>query len=181
MIKIANNLNFMVLKQAAEAAAEDFKLLRAKKSETTATYRGATEDGKVPAAAILALLGGGAGAAGGYFASDDKNKKRNAIIAGLLGAGAGAATGYYGNEMSTGIKGRNTKIDPTEAGLRAGNTWQWPLKGLREEVNNVFSFGNSDTPLTVGQLALGLQNYANDRFFDITGVGARSGGETSLF
>ena len=125
------------------------------------TYDGATEAGKVPAAAILALLGGGAGAAGGYFASDDKNKKRNAIIAGLLGAGAGGATGYYGAGLSTGYKGRNTAADFTAMGGTAGylgsDTYAGQALGY---LNDLFSYGNSDTSLTIGQLGLAGGNYA---------------------
>ena len=125
------------------------------------TYDGATEAGKVPAAAILALLGGGAGAAGGYFASDDKNKKRNAIIAGLLGAGAGGATGYYGAGLPTGIKGRNTLADHTQLGGLAGafgsDTYTGQALGY---LNDLFGSGNSDTSLTIGQLGLAGGNYA---------------------
>ena len=107
MIKIANNLKYMVLKQAAEAAAEeelvgnqdeldvnnneqldaeDFKMLRAKKSDFTIRQSNPM---------LGLLLGGSLGTAGGYFASDDKtlakkNKIRNAIIAGIVGASLGS-------------------------------------------------------------------------------------------
>ena len=122
------------------------------------TYEGATEAGRVPAAAILALLGGGAGAAGGYFASDDKNKKRNAIIAGLLGAGAGGAAGYYGAGLPTGIKGRNTAVDNTFGGRIAAELGgQGSAAGY---INDLLSSGNSDTSSTVGQLGLAGGNYA---------------------
>jgi len=124
------------------------------------TYDGATEAGKIPAAAILALLGGGAGAAGGYFASDDKNKKRNAIIAGLLGAGAGGAAGYYGAGMSTGIKGRNTKLDHTIGGLMATGDERFSGRGsFGAYLNDLLSSGNSDTTTTIGQAGLAAANY----------------------
>lgn len=129
--------------------------------ESPWTYDGATEAGKVPAAAILALLGGGAGAAGGYFASDDKNKKRNAIIAGLLGAGAGGAAGYYGAGLPTGIKGRNTIADHTVMGGLAGHAGSDTYAGQAVGyLNDLFGSGNSDTSLTVGQLGLTAANYA---------------------
>ena len=69
---------------------EDFKLLRAKKSDYTIRKNHPL---------LGALLGGGLGAAGGYFASDDNDKgsildkkknKRNALIAGLLGMAVGS-------------------------------------------------------------------------------------------
>lgn len=124
------------------------------------TYDGATDEGKIPAAAILALLGGGAGAAGGYFASDDKNKKRNAIIAGLLGAGAGGAAGYFGAGLPTGIKGRNTMLDHTVGGQIATGDEISGQGSLGAYLNDLFSYGNSDTPTTVGQAGLAASNYA---------------------
>lgn len=111
MIKIANNLKFMILKQAAatpvaeelvgdqdeldvnnneQLDAEDFELLRAKKSDLVLKETDPMKG---------LILGGLAGAAGGYFASDEKdtnsllakkNNIRNAIIASLLGAGVGS-------------------------------------------------------------------------------------------
>ena len=134
-----------------------------KKAENTYTYDGATEAGKIPAAVMLALLGGGVGAAGGYLGSEDKNKKRNAILAGILGAGAGGAAGYYGADLSSGVKGRNTKVDPTAEGNFVGNMAPGFAKSYATLMNDINSSGNRKTPLSIGQLALGLKNYAQDK------------------
>jgi len=117
------------------------------------TYSSATEEGKIPAALLLGLLGGGLGAGGAALLSK-KNKTRNALIAGLLGATAGGLGGYYGAELPTGLKLRNTILDPTFGGVgAAGSTWS---AKARAAINDWLSYGNSDTSLTVGQLAQGL-------------------------
>ena len=134
-----------------------------KKAENTYTYGAATEAGKIPAAVMLALLGGGVGAAGGYLGSGDKNKKRNALLAGILGAGAGGAAGYYGADLSSGVKGRNTKVDPTAEGNFVGNMAPGVAKNWATAVNDKNSYGDRNTPLSIGALALGLKNYAQDK------------------
>jgi len=159
-------------------------------SGTTLGYNAATEQGRIPAALLLGLLGGGLGAGGAALLSK-KNKTRNALIAGLLGALAGGAGGYYGAGLSTGLKLRNTSLDPTAGGQLAysGNTWLadkyngllealggqrgipgligldpithsdvGSLYGSPSRMNDALSSGDTDTPLTVGQMALGAIN-----------------------
>jgi len=122
-----------------------------KKAETTYTYEGATEQGRIPAAIMLAALTGGLGAGGAALLSK-QNKGRNALIAGLLGAAAGGAGGYYGAGLPTGLKLRNTDLDPT---MRTGISY----------VDDLLSGGNADSDsLTLGQLGLGVQNYLGNAY-----------------
>jgi len=106
-------------------------------------YEDATEEGRVPAALMLAALGGGLGAGGASLLSK-KNKGRNALIAGLLGAAAGGAGGYYGAGLPTGLA-RGGSLDPT--------SYQ--------------SLGTGDDSLTLGQAMLGLSNKAQEGFGDL--------------
>lgn len=120
----------------------------------TATYDQATEAGRIPAAALLGLLGAGVGVTGASLLSDEENKNKNMLLAGLLGGIGGAAGGYYGADLPTGVS-RNSAVDPTFGG-----------QNLPGWLNNLLSF-DRDKSLNLGQLTTGSISYGDDKIRDL--------------